>query len=101
MNDKGYTAPADIKEEQRMIEEIMKDPESAEYFEELDRIYAFKIAAVKARKALNLTQKDVADTSGLTQQMVSKIETGNCYCNFASILKYLSVVDPGKKLLTV
>lgn len=98
---KGYMAPQDPREEAFLMEEVMSDPEGKEAFEEYNRIYAFKKAIVKARKEMNLTQKDVALASGLTQQMVSKIETGDSYCNFASILKYLSVVDPGRKLLTV
>lgn len=102
MSDKrGYAAPADKKTEAVIIEEIINDSDGKAAYEEFERIYAFKKAIVKARKEMNLTQKDVAKASGLTQQMVSKIESGDNYCNFASILKYLSVVDPGKNLLTV
>ena len=97
----GYMAPPNPREEALLIEEVMADPEGRAAYEEFNRLYAFKKAVVRARKELNLTQKDVALASGLTQQMVSKIESGDRYCNFASILKYLSVVDPGKKLLTV
>ena len=100
-NEKGYMAPADPREEALLMEEVMKDPEGKSAYDEFNRLYAFKKAVVKARKELNMTQKDVALASGLTQQMVSKIESGDKYCNFASILKYLSVVDPGRKLLTV
>ena len=101
MNKKGYFAPAEAEKETLIMEEMLADPEGKAAYEEFERIYAFKKAIVKARKEMNLTQKDVANASGLTQQMVSKIETGDAYCNFASILKYLSVVDPGKNLLTV
>ena len=99
--DKGYAKPANPEEEARIMNEIMADPEGKAAYDEYERIYAFKKAVVAARKSMNLTQNDVAIASGLTQQMVSKIETGDSYCNFASILKYLNVVDPSKKLLTV
>lgn len=98
---KGYAAPADFEVESLIVEEVLSDPKGKASYDEFKRLYAFKKAIVKARKDMNLTQKDVAAASGLTQQMVSKIETGDSYCNFESILKYLSVVDPGRKLLTV
>ena len=98
---KGYATSAEPETESRIMNEILADPEGKAAYDEFERIYAFKKAIVKARKEMNLTQKDVAEASGLTQQMVSKIETSGSYCNFASILKYLDVVAPGKTLLTV
>ena len=46
----------------------------------------------KIRKEKNLTQKDVAQKTGLTQQMISKIESYNGNPSIESFVKYCNGV---------
>lgn len=51
-------------------------------------IYDIAACLKKIRKEKKLTQKDIAKKSGLSQQMISKIESYNGNPSFESFVKY-------------
>ena len=55
-------------------------------------IYNIAKCLKKIRKEKNLTQKDVAQKTGLTQQMISKIESYNGNPSIESFVKYCNGV---------
>ena len=62
-------------------------------------IYNIAICLKRIRKEKKLTQKDVAQRTGLTQQMISKIESYNGNPSIESFVKYCNGI--GINLLEV
>jgi DNA-binding XRE family transcriptional regulator len=81
---------ADISKEKESLEKLIKENDEAckEYEEFLARI-DLQRKLIETRKAERMTQKDVANASGLSQQAVSRIEKG-CGATVSSLIKYLS-----------
>lgn len=52
----------------------------------------FKQELINKRKANSLTQKDISERSGLSQQAISRLEKGNGG-TIETIIKYLSAMD--------
>lgn len=59
----------------KYIKERNKDPEYREFFEEEKKMAELAVKVAKARIELGLSQKQLADLAGLTQQQVSKVES--------------------------
>ena len=57
-------------------DEDLKDPEYAALFEASKRQLDLAIALEKAREARNLTQAQLAEVTGIKQQMISRYERG-------------------------
>lgn len=91
-------------EEARELQELLKnDPEIMQEFKnyemahiEAERIHQeeqeLKNKLVEIRKAKNITQKDLEIKTGLTQQAISRFETGTG-ASFKTILKYAEGID--------
>ncbi|MGN0950188.1 MAG: helix-turn-helix domain-containing protein [Mitsuokella sp.] len=58
-------------------EEQMKDPEFAKAYRDLEPEMNFIRALVDARTGQNLTQKELAERTGIAQTEISKIENGS------------------------
>ena len=58
------------------LREQMKDPEFKKEYDALEVEYAIKQAMIDARKASGLTQKELADRTGIAQGDISKLENG-------------------------
>ncbi|MBR3504074.1 MAG: helix-turn-helix domain-containing protein [Clostridia bacterium] len=58
------------------LREQMKDPEFKKEYDALEVEYAIKQAMLDARKASGLTQKELADRTGIAQGDISKLENG-------------------------
>ena len=58
---------------EKLKKEVVLDPLLKNQYETEMEIYNIAIYLKKIRKEKNLTQKDIAQKTGLTQQMVSKI----------------------------
>ncbi len=58
------------------LNEQMKNPEFKKEYDALDVEYAIKQAMIDARKASGLTQKELADRTGIAQGDISKLENG-------------------------
>lgn len=61
---------------QKHLAESMKDPEFAEEYEKLGAEYAAIRAVISARLACNMTQKELAEKTGIRQSNISRIESG-------------------------
>lgn len=73
--------------------EIMsKDAEIREYIQEFDKQYEIMQSIVKTRREIGLTQKEISKRSGLTQQMVSRMEKVDNSPTLANFLKYISAL---------
>ena len=58
------------------LNEQMKDPEFKKEYDALDVEYTIKQAMIDARKASGLTQKELADRTGIAQGDISRLENG-------------------------
>lgn len=76
-----------IKEE---IEERKKDLEFAKAYEAVEAEFNLIESVVKMRKELGITQPEIAKETGLTQQMVSRIEKVGHSPSLRNFLRYLS-----------
>lgn len=59
------------------INEQLKDPEFKKEWDNLEPEMEIVRAMIKARTAQNLTQKDLAEKTGINQANISKLENGN------------------------
>lgn len=59
------------------LNEQLKDKELKKEYDALEAEFSIIQAILDARKASSLTQKDLAERSGIAQADISKIETGN------------------------
>lgn len=79
-----------------VLEELKKEVASdlvlKKQYEIQMEIYNIAKCLKKIRKEKNLTQKDVAQKTGLTQQMISKIESYNGNPSIESFVKYCNGV---------
>lgn len=62
---------------QEYLEEQLKDPEFKAEWDNLQPEFDTIQAIIDARKKCNLTQKQLAERTGIDQADISKIETGN------------------------
>ena len=65
--------------------ELMKDPEFRKEYEAIQGEYQAILAIAKARAETGLTQKELAERSGLTQSNISRIETGRSVPNVRTL----------------
>ena len=84
---------------EKLKKEVVLDPLLKNQYETEMEIYNIAIYLKKIRKEKNLTQKDIAQKTGLTQQMVSKIESYNGNQSMESFVKYCNGI--GISLLEV
>ncbi len=59
------------------LEEQLKDPEFKKEYDALEPEFTIIKALLSAREASGLTQKDLAERTGIAQGDISKLETGN------------------------
>ena len=86
----------DPEQEQREFEELLKDPIAKSAYEEFEHEYAFRQKLAEARKAKNITQKEIQNKTGLPQQSISRIEKGTTQKQsptLRTLLKYLDAID--------
>lgn len=58
------------------LEEQLKDPEFRAEYEALEPEFAIVQAMIDARRRTGMTQKQLADKTGIAQSDISKFETG-------------------------
>ncbi len=68
------------------LREELKDPEFKKFFDEEKEILELSIRILEYREKNNLTQKELAQKAGITQQQLSKLENGS-NCNVLTFLK--------------
>jgi len=59
------------------LEEELKDPEFREYYENEKMALAIAMQIVELRESLGLSQKELADRMGTSQQAISRLESGD------------------------
>ena len=59
------------------LNEQLKDPEFRKEYEALQPEFEIKRAMIEARRNSGMTQKQLADKTGIAQADISKLETGN------------------------
>lgn len=75
------------------LQRVMKeDPKIVKHVEEFNHEYGLIQSLIKARKEAGLTQKDVSKRSGLTQQMISRIEKIDNSPTLTNLLKYIDAI---------
>ena len=83
---------ADRKKEKEALEKLVStDAEAKRAYEEFHARIELQKQLVELRKSENLTQQDVAQASGLSQQAVSRLETGTG-ATISSLIKYINSI---------
>lgn len=59
------------------LNQQLQDPEFRREYESLELEYAIKQAIIDARKASGMTQKQLAERTGISQGDISKLENGS------------------------
>ena len=59
------------------LEEQLRDPEFRDEYDALEPEVSIMQALIDARKSSGLTQKQLAERTGITQADISRLETGN------------------------
>ena len=89
----------DSEKEKVMLEELEKDIECRKIGEEFEREYEFRKSLILARKEKEISQKELSKLTGLTQQMISRIETGYNDANINTVMKYLAGLGYSLKIV--
>lgn len=72
------------------LNEQMKNPEFKMEYDALSAKYQLINAILDARKAANITQKQLAEKTGIAQSDISKIENGNANPSLKTIERIAS-----------
>ena len=79
------------------LNEQLKDEEFRKEYERLEAEFQIIKEIVEARKDKNITQKELADLTGITQGDISKIENGNANPSLKTLKELADAF--GKKLV--
>ncbi|MDD4566022.1 MAG: helix-turn-helix transcriptional regulator [Eubacteriales bacterium] len=80
------------------LQEQMQDPEFKMEWEDLEPEFQIIRALIEARKAKNLTQKQLAEITGIDQGDISKLENGNANPSLRTLQRLASGMDMTIKL---
>lgn len=75
------------------LNELLKDPEFRAEYEALEPEFQIIRAMLEGREKLNLTQKDLAERSGITQADISRLENGNANPSIRTLKKLASAMN--------
>ena len=81
-------------------EKIDKDSEFKEGFHQASAELDLIAQIIRTRKAKGLTQEQVASKSGLTQQMISRIEQREYPPNYRNLVKIVEALDSRLQLVS-
>lgn len=87
------------KKEKKIINRLLKNPSIRKSHDQFEKEFYFRLALVEARKNSNLSQKDLAEITGLSQQAISRIETGYSNTTFSNVFKYLCAIESDLKVV--
>ena len=79
-----------------LLEEELKDPEFAQAWEETEIEYQIRKMLIQARIDSRMTQKELAEKSGIRQSNISRIEKGMCMPTIPTLCEIAK--SYGKKL---
>ena len=75
------------------LNELLKNPEFKAEYEALEPEFQIIRAMLEGREKLNLTQKDLAERSGITQADISRLENGNANPSIRTLKKLASAMN--------
>lgn len=78
---------ANPKEDRKRL--LLENPELKSEFEIVDKEFALLKEAIEYRKELKLTQEEIAQKSGLSQQSVSRIENLGVEPTLRNFIRYI------------
>lgn len=78
------------KYEEEILNNLLKDPKNKKIADDFDAEMRFRRELHKVRKDQGLSQKQLSELTGLSQQMISRIETGWTDTKVGTLLKYLN-----------
>lgn len=78
------------------VNEQLQDPEFRKEYEAARPEYELTRSLIAARIAAGMTQKDLAEKSGVRQSNISRIENGNCVPTLQTLMALANAL--GKKL---
>lgn len=70
---------------QKYLEKQMEDPEFRAEHEATRAEFEVTRALIEARVSMNMTQKELAERSGIRQSNISRIENGTCSPTIATL----------------
>ena len=82
----------------KFVEEQLKDPEFKAEYDALEPEFAIIHAMIDARKNTGLTQKQLAERTGMAQGDISKIENGNANPSLRTLKRLAEAMDMKLKL---
>ena len=81
------------EQEEKILNELMEDPEVRQHIDELDKESEFRQKLVAARKDAGIHQKTIGMLTGLDQQAISRVETNKAISpSLRTIIKYISAI---------
>ena len=80
------------------LKEQMKDPEFKQEYDALEPEFAIIQALIDARKASGLTQKQLAEITGIAQADISKLENGNANPSLRTLQRLASGMGKALKI---
>jgi len=80
------------------LNEQLKDPDFKKEWDNLEPEFNMMQAMIAARKRNNMTQKELAERTGIDQSDISKIETGNANPTLAVLKRLAEGMDMVLKL---
>lgn len=83
----------DIEKEQQELDDLLKNPTAKKVYDEFEREYEFRKKLTEARKANNITQKELQMKTGLPQQSISRIEQGTTMKQSPTLKTLLKYID--------
>lgn len=66
-----------MSEFREFLNEQMQDPEFKREYDALEAEYSIKQAIIDARNAVNMSQQELSQRTGIAQSDISKLENGN------------------------
>ena len=75
------------------LNEQLKNPEFRAEYEALEPEFQIIRAMLEGRDKLNLTQKDLAKLSGITQADISRLENGNANPSIRTLKKFATAMN--------
>ena len=80
------------------LNERLIDDNFKEEYDKLDDEYSFAIALIEARNKRKLSQKQLAEKTGMTQADISKIESGNRNLSIRTLQRLADGLDMDLKI---
>lgn len=82
----------------KYLDKQLENPEFKKEWDDLESEFNIIQALIDARKSCNLTQKELAERTGIDQSDISKIETGNANPALSTLKRLAAGMDMVLKL---